>query len=305
MTEVNFHYHTTVEDSLLEFAVIVARYQGKWIFCRHKDRKTLEIPGGHREPGESIEQTAYRELVEETGCIQAQLKPVGIYHVKTEEWLRYGKLFFAEISALGSLPSASEICQIILLDQLPKELTYPHIHPQLFSIIQGWLNMQTNNDELWDVYDENRTLTGRTHRRGDFLAEGDHHLVVHVWMVNSRGEFLLTKRSPNKGYPNMWETTGGSALAGDNSLAAALREVSEETGLQLLPENGKMVITYKGKNHFADVWLFRQDFNLKDVVLLEGETCDAKYVTANELLQLRNDGLLIKYRYLNELLKMI
>lgn len=55
--------------------------------------------------------------------------------------------------------------------------------------------------ELWDVYDEKRNLTGRLHRRGDPLPEGDYHLVVQVWMRNSRGEYLLTKRTPNKPHP--------------------------------------------------------------------------------------------------------
>ena len=305
MTDVKFYRQATVDDNLLEFAVIVARHQGKWIFCMHKDRNTFEIPGGHREPGESIEQTAYRELSEETGCLKAQVKPVGIYHVKTDEWIRYGKLFFAEVSHLGPLSSVSEIRQIVLLDNLPNTLTYPQIHTQLFQIVQGWLNMQSNCDELWDVYDEFRSFTGKTHRRGDFLADGDYQLVVHVWMVNSRKEFLITKRSPNKGFPNMWETTGGSAIAGDDSLTAAMREVSEETGLTLRPECGKLVISYQGKDHFTDVWLFMQDFELNNVVLLEGETCDVKYVTASELLQLRDDSHLIKYRYLDELIQMI
>lgn len=63
------------------------------------------------------------------------------------------------------------------------------------------------------------------------MEDGEYHLSVHVWLLNHNGEFLLIKRSPNKGYPNMWESTGGSAIAGDDSLSAAIREVKEETGL--------------------------------------------------------------------------
>ena len=65
MTVVKFY--DDIEDALLKFAVIITKYQGHWVFCKHKERETLEVPGGHREPGEDIEETARRELYEETG----------------------------------------------------------------------------------------------------------------------------------------------------------------------------------------------------------------------------------------------
>ena len=77
------------------------------------------------------------------------------------------------------------------------------------------------------------------------MGEGEFHLVVYAWIRGGDGRYLLTKRSPNKGYPNMWECTGGSALAGDDSLTAALREVREETGLRLDPMRGRRVTSHK------------------------------------------------------------
>ena len=47
MLEVNFY--DDVDDSLLKFAVIISKASGKWVFCKHKERDTYEIPGGHRE----------------------------------------------------------------------------------------------------------------------------------------------------------------------------------------------------------------------------------------------------------------
>lgn len=302
MTQVTFHPNSPVGDSQLRFAVICARYEGQWIFCRHKARITWEIPGGHREPGEPIEETARRELWEETGAEDFDITPIGVYNVSIDGTDSYGKLFFAEVRRLGELPCDMEIGELRFSQWLPEALTYPEIQPHLFKWTQGWLNIQSNAGEIWDVYDVNRNPTGRTHRRGDFLAKGDYHLVVHVWMRNSKGQFLLTKRSPNKGFPNMWETTGGSALAGDDSLTAALREVREETGLILKPENGTVALTYIGEDYITDVWLFHQDFALGDVRLLEGETCDVCCADKAQILRMKEDGVLVPYRYIDELM---
>lgn len=301
MITVTYHKNDEIEDSQLLFAVIAARYQDQWVFCRHKLRDTWEIPGGHRESGESIEDAALRELQEETGAITAQLQRISTYAVTRDSVTTYGALFFAQITQLGPLSDASEIGEVRLFDRLPDALTYPEIQGELYNRVQGWRNLNTNADELWDVYDENRNLTGRTQRRGDALESGDFHLVVYVMIQNSEGKFLLTKRSPNKGFPNMWETTGGSALAGDDSLAAAMREVKEETGLTLNPELGQCILQCKGENFFGDYWLFRQDFDLSEVVLQEGETCDKMFADEQTIRTMHKEGAFIPCRYIDEL----
>lgn len=280
-----------------KIAVIAARYEGKWLLCRHKERDTWELPGGHREENESIEETARRELYEETGAVEMKLHLVTPYQVS-----RMGALYFADVAKLEKIPERSEIAEVKLFDALPLNLTYPGLHGPMFHRVQGWLNLQSKADELWDVYDENRQLKGYTHRRGDPMPDGDYHLVVFVGIVNSRGEFLITKRSPNKGYPNMWEMTGGSALAGDDSLTAALREVEEETGLKLDPASGKVVEQHSRKDSHCDVWVFRHEFDLKNVVLQEGETCDARAATAEDIRALQKEGQFVPCSYLEYIL---
>ena len=74
MTRVKFYEDT--EDELLKFAVIISKSQDKYVFCKHRVRDTWEIPGGHREPGETILDTARRERYEETGALEVDIKPV-------------------------------------------------------------------------------------------------------------------------------------------------------------------------------------------------------------------------------------
>jgi 8-oxo-dGTP diphosphatase len=123
-------------DKPLKYAVICARYNGKWVFCKHKIRDTYEIPGGHREDSEDIETTAKRELWEETGAKNFDICPVCIY-----SFTDYGMLYFAEIRSFGELPPL-EIEKIKLFDDMPENLTYPAIQPYLFERVQEFLEMK-------------------------------------------------------------------------------------------------------------------------------------------------------------------
>ena len=151
-------------------------------------------------------------------------------------------------------------------------------------------------NEMWDILDENGNKTGKLHKPGEKMNEGEYHLIIQVWIKNTDGKFIITKRSPNKFLPNLWECTSGSAIAGEDSLAAALRETKEETGLILNPNKGKIVHSC---NKFIDVWLFCEDFDINDVVLEEGETCDVKWATKDEIIKLIDNGEFIKRDWMN------
>ena len=130
-------FYDQIEDELLQFAVILAKTKGKWVFCKHRERDTYEVPGGRREAGETILETAKRELREETGAIDFTLKPVGVYSVKGktrynqhEEDEKFGMLFVADIFSFEP-ELHSEIEKILICDQLVENWTYPDIQPRL------------------------------------------------------------------------------------------------------------------------------------------------------------------------------
>lgn len=121
-------FYDGVADERLKFAVILSRFAGKWVFCKHRD--TLEVPGGRREPGEAILETARRELREETGAERFHLRPICVYAMVREGGESCGLLCRAEIEALAP-ELHCEIEKTLLMEGLPERWTYPDIQPEL------------------------------------------------------------------------------------------------------------------------------------------------------------------------------
>jgi len=163
--------------------------------------------------------------------------------------------------------------------------------------------------EMWDVLDENGNRTGRLCERGP-MNQGEYHLIVHVWVMNSKNEFLISKRTSDKQpYPNMWECTGGSAVAGDDSITTALKEVQEELGIVLEPKNGQLFKRYtrtfeNGSGDFNDIWIFRQEVDLSCVTFQANETCDAMFADKAKIEHMISDSIFLGrdvFPYLDEL----
>lgn len=127
---ITVRFYEQVANELLKFAVIVSKYNGKWVFCKHKNRDTYECPGGHRESNEIIEDTAKRELCEETGAKIFDLTPICVYSVLDDYQETFGMLYFADIYSFEELPHF-EMERIQLFDMLPNDWTYPNIQPIL------------------------------------------------------------------------------------------------------------------------------------------------------------------------------
>lgn len=128
----------TLMDHELTYVVMGARYRDQWIFVRHRERASWEMPAGHIEHGEAADKAAARELREECGASLFKLKPICDYSVRVDSRLEYGRLYYAEIQELsGQLEY--EIEELTLSAVLPPNLTYPEVQSLLFNRLVAYL----------------------------------------------------------------------------------------------------------------------------------------------------------------------
>lgn len=157
--------------------------------------------------------------------------------------------------------------------------------------------------EYWDIYDANKKRTGRLMKRNDWcLKDGEYHLSVLGVVARPDGRYLITKRVMTKAWaPGWWEVSGGAAQAGEESYDAVLREVREETGLDVSNAEGGYVFTYhrenpgEGDNYFVDVYRFVLDFKEEDLKLQTEETDGYRLATAEEIKALADQGVFLHY----------
>lgn len=155
--------------------------------------------------------------------------------------------------------------------------------------------------EIWDLYTNHREKTGRNHLRGNPIPQGLYHLVVHVWIRNRQGQYLISQRAANRPtFPLMWECVGGSVVKGESSLEGALREVREKVGISLNRAQGKLlfskvrnVIEKKAFQDIVDVWLFSYDEAIPTEQAPSEEVACCKWMFPHEVRQLYDEGKLV------------
>lgn len=157
--------------------------------------------------------------------------------------------------------------------------------------------------EYWDIYDENKQLTGRRMKRNDWcLKDGEYHLSVLGVVRRKDGKFLITRRKLDKAWaPGWWEVPGGGVQAGESSLEAVIREIREETGVDVHGCRGGFAFDYhrenpgEGDNYFVDVYLFEKDFEEKDLILQEEETIGGMAASHQLIRALAKEGIFLHY----------
>jgi isopentenyldiphosphate isomerase len=150
--------------------------------------------------------------------------------------------------------------------------------------------------EYWDLYNKDRIKLDKTHLRGQKLNSGEYHIVVNIWIINN-GKILLTQRHENKTFPLKWECTGGSVISGEDSFTGAMREVEEEIGIKLNKNNVKLIHSIIREDDIKDIYLFNENINIEETLLQENEVIDIKWVTKNELFEMKNNNEIAEPNY--------
>ncbi len=144
--------------------------------------------------------------------------------------------------------------------------------------------------EFNDIYDKNRNLTGRVHRRGSRWKAGEFGLVVCVWVYDGKGNLLLTRRAPGKSFAGTWENSGGAAKAGETSRQAIARELFEETGIRAAEEEFELLCSDRDRNTHFDFYCLKRQTPLEEIVLLPGETDDVQWASMQQVHQMVRGG---------------
>ena len=137
--------------------------------------------------------------------------------------------------------------------------------------------------EFNDIYDADRNLTGKVHRRGKPWKKGEYGLVVCVWVYDGEGRILMTRRAPEKSFPGTWENSGGAALAGESSRQAIARELLEETGIRAREEDFEYLESGKDRNFHYDYYCLRKKLPIEEIKLQPGETDDVRWATYEQV----------------------
>ena len=146
--------------------------------------------------------------------------------------------------------------------------------------------------EILDLYDNKKNKMNKTLiRENGEPDDGEFKLSIHLWIINSKGEFLIQKRSASrKANPNKWAFTGGAVDAGEESYQGAIREAKEEMGIDLKPDDIEFLLGFKREHDFVDVFIAKSEVDISDVKMQESEVSESRWVNPSELDKLIEDG---------------
>lgn len=154
--------------------------------------------------------------------------------------------------------------------------------------------------EYFDVLTETGKYTDRIESREECHSKGFWHKAVALFIINSKNQVLLQKRSPNKKlWPNLWDiSAGGHVFSGEFGFQAIIREIQEELGINIDKNDITFIgcstsVNLKGdiiNKHFNEYYIVNKDINISDLKLQAEEVSDAKWFEKEDILNKLENG---------------
>ena len=290
----------------LAVIVVIVNKKGEVLLTRRAAEKDLcpgwwENTGGSVLSGETSLEAIRRELREETGLLARREELTLLLQENCRAGTHfdiYALTWEGEPADIRFQPGETDAARWVPLRQWEqvagtegtlcpaRRAAYrPELYRREFPPMEG------PPSELWDLYDKDRKPLGRTIERGAPLPAGTYHLAVQIAPLNSRGEVLLTRRADSKPkYPGCWEIPGGCAKAGEDSPTAACRELLEETGIAVGPEDMTLLTRLLVPTAHFDLYAVTADVPLSQLTLQPGETDQAQWLPLETWLERMGKG---------------
>lgn len=160
--------------------------------------------------------------------------------------------------------------------------------------------------EYWDVCDRNGIPNGQVRPKGAAFAAGEFHPAMEAWVVSSRGEILIQQRSARcEILPNVWGLTTGRMLAGETTRQGCIREIREELGLHVCPEQLRFLRRIPRGELLWDLYLVRKDVSIEELTLQADEVAQARWVSPAGFRELLDAGSLFRYPEIEDILALV
>ena len=145
------------------------------------------------------------------------------------------------------------------------------------------------------MLDENGVATGKTKDRSEIHKDGSWHRTVHVWIVNSKDEVLIQKRSLEIDlFKDLWDISlVGHIQSREKNIEAAKRELTEELGIKVRNDELELIGTVKSQledeesydNQFCDIYLVRKNVDLREIKKQRKEVAEIAFMPLGELMK--------------------
>jgi 8-oxo-dGTP pyrophosphatase MutT (NUDIX family) len=150
--------------------------------------------------------------------------------------------------------------------------------------------------EILDIYNRDGEFQHRTIERGLPIAEGDFIIAAHIWIRNRRGEYLIQKRADNVAvHPGYWATTAGAISSGEAPRQGAQREVLEELGVSVEPDDLQYLFESSKNQILVAVWLVEKEISLAQIQLDPVEVADVDWASKARIADMLAKGTFFDY----------